>query len=510
MGIHARRGPASLVSKNEAAGGQNGDEGYTSKTKKSSKVHHYRLLALLRNHGATIQSTMFAYALLLLLVLLGFQKGLFFFAEDVLNGGNAQGLHPKRRLHTISYLDYHSNKRVTRTIRLATPRRQSSFKSLNYAESESEPWFDFNLPDQGVAFPIPRVHRKPCYPMATWQTSVRQTCNHFHELEKATRDTMSMRFINCGENRCTFLLDDDSETYVLKTVFMSYINSSDRYGMAAKDSMALEKLSSSPYVINLYASCALAQLVEYSSGGNIHDLLKRSRQRKQLDALTHNDTNVKNSNNMIEKEVKSEISGNKHRRARQNQQLVPSQIPGAHDKRFVFTSQMSKLKIAYHVATAVADVHALEDHPYGLPSMAYNDLCCHQFLLVGGVYKLGDFDWATILTQTKPEATSSSTLRLRTNDPPDACQTTPLKMSADYLKALAPEELVYYEDLEDALADQGYEGESYEATRVYRDKLDVYQVGSIIYLLLTYLWIWEGHTTYEAMVNVVHVSIADT
>ena len=75
------------------------------------------------------------------------------------------------------------------------------------------------------------------------------------------------------------------------------------------------------------------------------------------------------------------------------------------------------------------------------------------------------------------------------------------------MKGLAPEELVYYEDMEDAFAEEGYAVVTYEATRVYRDKLDVYQVGSIIYTLLTYLWNWEGHGAYEAIVAVVHVSI---
>jgi hypothetical protein len=47
-------------------------------------------------------------------------------------------------------------------------------------------------------------------------------------------------------------------------------------------------------------------------------------------------------------------------------------------------------------------------------------------------------------------------------------------MTLDYLEGLAPEELVYYEDMEDAFAEEGYAGETYEASRVYRDKLDVY------------------------------------
>ncbi len=80
-------------------------------------------------------------------------------------------------------------------------------------------------------------------------------------------------------------------------------------------------------------------------------------------------------------------------------------------------------------------------------------------------------------------------------------------MSSDYIKGLAPEELVYYDDMEDALIEQGYKGESYQAKRVYRDKLDVYQIGNIMYTLLTNKWIWEGHTQYAAMVAVVHVRI---
>ena len=78
-------------------------------------------------------------------------------------------------------------------------------------------------------------------------------------------------------------------------------------------------------------------------------------------------------------------------------------------------------------------------------------------------------------------------------------------MSSDYMKGLAPEELVYYEDLEEALTEEGFKEESYKVKRVYRDKLDVYQVGNIMYTLLTNKWIWEGHTTYAAMVAVVHV-----
>ena len=519
MGIHARRGPASHGSKQEAGDGQNGIDDDKMKTKKKGNTINRQFLALWRKHGSTIKSPTFASALLLLVVVFGVNNGLPRFAEDVTEGLYTKDSSPIRRLHTVSYFDVYTNTIVTRTIQLAAPHRQSSFKSFNYVETESAPWFDFNLPDQASAFKIRHNRQRQCYPMAPWQTTIHQACNHFHEQETAEHHTMLMRFINCGENRCTFLLNNGGETYVLKTLFLgkpsrdypNFFGGPERYLMATKDSLALEKLTSSPYVVNLYASCALAQIVEYSSGGNIHDLLKRSRQRKQLDALARNSTKVEYSKNIIQRQSAFKNSGKKRHHVHENQQSALTQKPGSHDERFMYISQLSKLKIAYHVATAVADMHALEDHPYSLPSMSHNDLCCHQFMLVDGVYKLGDFDWATILTQTKPatssSSSSSSSLRSRQESPPDLCQTTPLRMTSDYLKGLAPEELVYYEDMEDAFAEEGYAGETYEATRVYRDKLDVYQVGSIIYTLLTYLWIWEGHGTYEAIVAVVHVSI---
>jgi hypothetical protein len=295
-----------------------------------------------------------------------------------------------------------------------------------------------------------------------------------------------MQYINCGENRCTFLFHHRQDTLVLKTLKLgqvsnlndSFFGGPSRYRMAIKDSLALSKLTSSPFVVNIYGSCALAQLVEHSSGGNIHDLLKRSRQFRNFHVGP---------------------SQNKDDKHRSHQ----------HDPNFHLISPLNRLKIAYHVATAVADMHALEEHPYNLPSMSHNDLCCHQFMLVDGVYKLGDFDWATILTQTKPFDRIDKSRRVRgQNEAPGMCQTTPLRMSEDNLKSLSPEELLYYEEaMKEAVEDQGWKGKLQSPIPVNRDKVDVYQIGTILYYLATNRWVWEGVSTYEAMLAVIHVSI---
>jgi serine/threonine protein kinase len=435
----------------------------------------------------------------------------------------------RRRSHTFSYWDEATKAQISRTIQIDAPRRlsQTSFPaSLNYNDRRGSPshpreaWFDFNLPDDGMAFDIPNANQnKQCFPMGEWQVVNRQTCNTFHEQTTVQRhDTIMMRFINCGENRCTFLLDNQGsgESYVLKSLKLGKLtkqNPSDfagpgRYQMAIKDSLALDKLSSSPYVVNLYGSCGVSQIVEHSSGGNIHDLLKRSRQARNFSSSTaveQPEAAIIKSKQGIHKPPQQTRF---HVHEEEPSEALSKQQTSTTDERFHLLSPLAKLKIAFHVATAVADMHAIEEHPLGFPSMAHNDLCCHQFMLVDGIYKLGDFDWATFLTQTAPSSSSLAASRLRrtTNvPPPELCQTTPLQMSSDYLKGLAPEELVYYEDLEEALIEEGFKDESYKVKRVYRDKLDVFQVGNIMYTLLTNKWIWEGHTTYAAMVAVVHV-----
>lgn len=50
---------------------------------------------------------------------------------------------------------------------------------------------------------------------------------------------------------------------------------------------------------------------------------------------------------------------------------------------------IDRLKILYQIASGVADMHTFEKD--GLVSLVHNDVCCHQFILCDGVYKLNDF-----------------------------------------------------------------------------------------------------------------------
>ena len=124
----------------------------------------------------------------------------------------------------------------------------------------------------------------------------------------------------------------------------------EHYEKNMHDTVAMERLSSSPYVANLYGNCGVSQIVEYSQGGNVHDFVKRARMG---------------------------------------------------DERFRGVSAVTKLKIAYQLATAVADMHSLESNG-GVALLAHNDLCCHQFILVDGIFKLNDFHLSVFLLKHPP------------------------------------------------------------------------------------------------------------
>ena len=98
----------------------------------------------------------------------------------------------------------------------------------------------------------------------------------------------------------------------------------------------MERTTSSPFVLSVYGSCGVSQLIEYAIGGNAYDLIAYSR-----------------------------IKGD---------EMTP----------------LDKLKMGFHIASGTAAVHTIDSD--NSPSLAHNDLCCHQFILIDGVYKLNDFN----------------------------------------------------------------------------------------------------------------------
>jgi serine/threonine protein kinase len=182
---------------------------------------------------------------------------------------------------------------------------------------------------------------------------------------------------------------------------------------ARKDALALERMTKSPYVANIYGSCGMTQTLEYSDYGNLFDWMKLTR-AKERPAL----------------------------------------------------SPMERLKFGIQMTTAVADVHSIDEEEHHWVSMTHNDICCHQFIHVDGIFKLGDFHLSTFHKKSRINGM--------------ACNTTNLPMNAAMKKVRAPEEM-------------------YGRVSASREKVDVYLVGNMMYLILTHKWLFEGMTTKVAM-----------
>ncbi|KAL7574558.1 hypothetical protein ACA910_015908 [Epithemia clementina (nom. ined.)] len=251
-----------------------------------------------------------------------------------------------------------------------------------------------------------------CQPMHQWQTHSYTTCNPIHEFsiqEEFRHDKLHL--IACGGDRCTFRLDDPAAAGTGEPPLAFKVIKADEKGRfskrmleaSRKDGMVMERLSQSPYVLSTYGYCGLSQVLEYADGGSIHDLMKRGRNF--------------------------------------NFQMAP----------------IDKLRIAYQLVSAVADLHSVEGDDHA-PSITHNDLCCHQFVSVKGVYKLNDFHLAYLVTQNKETG--------------NICWQQ-MTVAERWALIHAPEESMNeYSVFDNAKADD-------------------YTVGNIMFYVLTYRWIFE-------------------
>jgi serine/threonine protein kinase len=113
---------------------------------------------------------------------------------------------------------------------------------------------------------------------------------------------------------------------------------SDHLEVGAKDSIIMEALTKSPYIANVYGYCGMSQMVEYSNGGELKELIQE--------------------NYLAEEDAIDPIDN---------------------------------LKISIQVASAISDLH---DESI---SVIHGDLSVDQIILIDGIYKLNDFHLSEFL-----------------------------------------------------------------------------------------------------------------
>ncbi len=182
-----------------------------------------------------------------------------------------------------------------------------------------------------------------CVRQEDWQVGSFPTCNSIHETDISMmnhnyKKIKRVQHINNGFWRDIWLLDhsnNDDESFVLKTMRYEHDMVDRNYDRHRKDALASERLTYSPYIMNIYGFCGNSATFEYS---NQPDL--------EVQLLEEN--------------------GNKGKR-----QL----------------SWKDKFEIAIQVSTAIAHVH-------NTSTIVHTDINPSQFIPFGkdNVYKLGDFN----------------------------------------------------------------------------------------------------------------------
>lgn len=180
-----------------------------------------------------------------------------------------------------------------------------------------------------------------CKAQYDWMKTSFPTCNMVHEhdllnllINESKRKKPTLELLGSGYWRDTWSLQDYI-TVVLKTIRYEHDINERNYDRHRRDALAMERLTWSQNIIDIYGYCANSGVYEYAPGGSIEDALWYTEEKPKWNST-------------------------------------------------------DRLVIAYQVAIAIEDAHNSERN--GIPSLSHTDITTSQFVLVDSRYKLNDFN----------------------------------------------------------------------------------------------------------------------
>lgn len=194
--------------------------------------------------------------------------------------------------------------------------------------------------DGGAATPL---EHGDCVAQHEWQNSFYSSCNHLMEqdLTNLYRNEKSQvayaRYLAHGYWRDVWTIKNEAnESTVLKTIRYEHDFTPRNFDRHRRDAVAMERLTSSPYILDIYAFCGNSGIFEYAAGGDLED---------------------------------SAYYGQ-----------APEWTP------------REKLVVAHQVASGMSAVHHFEKG--GIPAIAHTDISPGQFVYVqeSRIFKLNDFN----------------------------------------------------------------------------------------------------------------------
>jgi hypothetical protein len=265
-----------------------------------------------------------------------------------------------------------------------------------------------NKKDLGLADPL---ETKKCRAQYQWQLDSKPTCNALHEMDmghlldkKDTHGDYSaenvlrerVRLIANGGWRDVWgLIDDDyndinnnTDRYVvLKTLLYPKEVVPRNVERHRRDAMAMERLTSSPNIVDIYAFCGNSGLFEFAKGGDleaaVHTLAKSLYTNGQL---THDERlqRLQLGEYDLLYLVSSGIS------KRKVILLLSSSLTCEHFAPLLFRIIEQHTPTGVQAAMGLADLHNFDQE--GRPSVAHTDISLNQFVKIDGRFKLNDFN----------------------------------------------------------------------------------------------------------------------
>lgn len=173
-----------------------------------------------------------------------------------------------------------------------------------------------------------------CKAQHDWQLTSYPSCNTVHEHDLGLVTEKKVRILSHGYWRDVWRIEDGAQQHqVLKTIRYEHDFEDRNYDRHRRDALAMERLTGSMNIIDIYAFCGNSGVFEYAPGGDLEAMIWYS------------------------------------------------------DDKWNSTE---KLIVSYQVASGISDVHNIEGN--GRPSIAHTDITTSQFVFSDGRYKLNDFN----------------------------------------------------------------------------------------------------------------------
>lgn len=134
---------------------------------------------------------------------------------------------------------------------------------------------------------------KDCKAQYSWQLTSFPTCNNLHEadlgdLQAVSKQDMRVSLLAHGYWRDVWMVREslNGTKRVLKTLRYEHGYEARNYDRHRRDAVAMERLTRSPLVVDIYGFCGNSGIFQYANGGDISDAIwPRKKDRKALTAL---------------------------------------------------------------------------------------------------------------------------------------------------------------------------------------------------------------------------------